>query len=128
MDMDPYMKEIVDAAAVERVLLLVAVAAPLVAVAIGAVAGARSCGSRLGAAKGLSVGALGPLCYGLWHLYSYLVRYDPATGYVGLHRVSVLALNVGIFIAVGAVLGVLYSRIFPGSGGAPAERAGGETE
>ncbi|MGD8240313.1 MAG: hypothetical protein PVH68_17290 [Armatimonadota bacterium] len=113
--MDPYMKEIVDLAVVERLLLLLAVAAPVVAVAIGALAGARTCGSLIGGAKGLSVGILGPLCYALWELYSYLVRYDPATGYVGLHRVNVLALNAAIFVAVGVVLGVVYSRIFPGA-------------
>ncbi len=122
------MREIVDVAVVERVLLLLAVAVPAVATLIGALAGARTRRALIGAAKGLSVGILGPLCYGLWHLYSYLVRYDPATGYVGLHKVKVLALNVGIFIAVGAIVGVLYSRVFPGAGDSSGEhtRAGGE--
>ena len=119
--MDPYMREIVDVATVERVLVLLAIVVPVVAVAIGGVVGARTCGSVLGALKGLSVGALGPLCYGLWRLYSYLVLYDPETGYVGLHRVSVLALNLGIFIVVGAILGVVYSRVFRGAGDASAE-------
>jgi len=115
------MREIVDVATVERVLVLLAIVVPVVAVAIGAVVGARTCGSVLGALKGLSVGALGPLCYGLWRLYSYLVRYDAETGYVGLHRVSVLALNLGIFIVVGAILGVVYSRVFRGADDASAE-------
>ncbi len=122
------MREIVDVAVVERVLLLLAVAVPAVATLIGALAGARTRRALIGAAKGLSVGILGPLCYGLWHLYSYLVRYDPATGYVGLHKVKVLALNVGIFIVVGAIVGVLYSRVFPGASDSSTEhtRAGGE--
>jgi hypothetical protein len=121
--MDPYMREIVDVATVERVLVLLAVLAPVIAVGVGALAGARTCGSLLGAAKGLSVGMLGPLCWGLWRLYSYLVRYDPATGYVGLHRVTVLALNLGIFIVVGALLGILYSRVFPGACDSSTEHA-----
>ncbi len=121
--MDPYMREIVDVAMVERVLVLLAVLAPVIAVGIGALVGARTCGSALGAAKGLTVGMLGPLCWGLWRLYSYLVRYDPATGYVGLHRLAVLALNLGIFIVVGALLGMLYSRVFPCAGGGSAEHA-----
>ena len=110
--MDPYMKEIVDASTVQRVLLLLAVVAPPVSILVGAVAGARHRRAVRGAAKALSVGLLGPLCYGLWHLYSYLVRCDPATGYVGLHKVKVLALNMGIFVAVGVILGLVYSRVF----------------
>jgi hypothetical protein len=120
--MDPYMREIVDAATLERVLVLLAIGAPVAAVVIGALVGARTCGSLPGAAKGLFVGALGPLCYVLWRLYSHLVRYDPTTGYVGLHKVKVLALNMAIFVAVGAILGVLYSRVFPADGGSSGEQ------
>ena len=120
--MDPYMREIVDVAVVERVLLLLAVAVPAVATLIGALAGARTRRALIGAAKGLSVGILGPLCYGLWHLYSYLVRYDPATGYVGLHKPSVLFINVAAFAAFGVVIGLIYGRILRRSGESAEQR------
>ena len=55
---------------------------------------------------------MGPVIYGLWLVYSYLIRYDPATGYVGLHRTAVLWANIGLFAVAGIILGIIYGRVF----------------
>jgi hypothetical protein len=106
------MRELVDVAAFERLLVVVAVVAPLAGALVGLAVGMRRKTAKAGVAKGLVVGLLGPVLLGMWRLYDYLVRFDPATGYVGLHRVDVLLLNGLIFVAVGAVLGVAYGLLF----------------
>jgi len=70
--------------------------------------------------RGASVGLLGPIIYVLWCYYRWMVRLEPETGYIGLHRPGVLAVNVGAFIIAGAILGLAYARIFRGD--APAHR------
>jgi len=47
----------------------------------------------------------------MWLLYNHLVRYNPATGQAGLHRVATLTLSALIFLVAGVVLGALYSRV-----------------
>jgi hypothetical protein len=99
--MEDYMREIVDVGGFERALLVVALAGPVVGVAVGALAGWRRKRAGWSALQGLCVGLLGTVVYGLWQVYDYLTRYDPETNYAGLHRVSALALSALIFIAVG---------------------------
>lgn len=97
--------EIIDERTFEALLRTLAVIGPLLGLAAGAWGGARR--ERL--LRGLAVGSLGPLTWGLWRLYSYLVRYDPQSHYFGLEKVSVLGLNLLIFTAVGGVLGLLWA-------------------
>ena len=66
---------------------------------------------RDGLLRGLAFGLMGPIVYGLWRSFAWMVRYDPQTGYCGLHKVSVLLLNVVIFALVGVALGVAYGRL-----------------
>ncbi len=44
--------------------------------------------------------------------YSWMVRVDPKTGYVGLHRVSVFVVSAMVFIAVGIAVGLLFARLY----------------
>jgi hypothetical protein len=104
--------EIVDLGQFARVVQALAVAVPVVAILIGLIVGAARKQLAAGLTKGVAVGLLGPIIYGLWLLYSYNIRYDPRTGYVGLHHVSVLLLNVAVFAVVGVLLGLAYSRVF----------------
>lgn len=98
------MHEIINLAAFAKAILWLAIVLPVLGVVVGLATRA--------VVKGLAVGLLGPLIYGLWLLYSHLIRYDPATGYCGLHRTSVLLLNVSLFAVVGIALGALYGRVF----------------
>lgn len=101
--------EIINERTFEALLRTLAVIGPLLGGAAGALGGTR----RKGLLRGLAVGSLGPLTWGLWRLYSYLVRYDPQSHYFGLEKVSVLALNLLIFTAVGGVLGLLWAAWAP---------------
>ena len=108
------MHELIDLGKFELVLqILAAVTLPLgliVGTCLGRVRGAM----RAQIIRGAAVGLLGPIIYILWRYYRWMVRLEPETGYVGLHRPGVLALNVGVFIIVGAILGLAYTRIFRG--------------
>lgn len=103
------MRELITVEVFERWLLIVAGAWLLAALAAGAVGRAR--GKPGAAARAAVLGLLGPLCVALYYFYSWTVRVDPATGYVGLHRVRVFALNLLVFCAVGAGVGFALSRL-----------------
>ncbi|MFQ6131830.1 MAG: hypothetical protein ACE5R4_07315 [Armatimonadota bacterium] len=98
--------------ALDRALLTLAFAGPLLGLAIGAGRGILRGGLAASSSRGLAVGLIGTVIYGLWRLFLYLTRYDPATGYVGLHKVSVLCLCLIIFVAVGAGVGLLLRLLF----------------
>jgi hypothetical protein len=53
----------------------------------------------------VALGVLGPLAWGAWQYYNWMIRYDPQTGYVGLHKVWVLVANLAVFLALGVLLG-----------------------
>ncbi len=127
------MRELIDEAAVERAFAVLAVAGPLVGLAGGAVwSSLNKAAPRIGLLRGLAIGLLGPLLLGLWRLFSWLVRYepapDPANDYFGLERVDVLLLNVVIFVAVGASIGWLVRKVRANdaatAAGEPAPEAG----
>ncbi len=63
-----------------------------------------------GVAKGLLLAIVSPLLWGLWRYYLWMVRWDPETGYVGLHKVWVLLANLLVFAAAGAVVGWALRR------------------
>lgn len=66
---------------------------------------------RGGRAFSGALALLAPLAWGLWTLYRTRIAYRPDTGVAGLHLVSVLLTNIAIFVAVGALLGVLLGRL-----------------
>lgn len=105
------MREIIDEQTLELVMNALAVLGPVCGAMIGAIAGALKRNVARGAAQGFGIGCFGILNLILWRFYSWMVRYDPVTGYVGLHRVSVLLINVAVFIAVGVVIGLVWGLV-----------------
>ena len=113
--MDP-MKELIDESTVERAMLALVVAGPLLGLVGGLGWSAlRRTSARVGVVRGLAVGLSGPLVWVLWRLFSWLTRFQPAANpeqdYFGLERVDILLLNTVIFVAVGAVVGLAVRRI-----------------
>jgi len=107
------MEEIIDERTVETIMFTLLWAGPVLGVGIGLLVGAVRKQLCRDALYGLALGCLGILNFGLWKLYSYLVRYDPKTGYHGLERVDVLLLNVAIFCGVGVLLGLIWGWVAP---------------
>jgi hypothetical protein len=113
------MREIVDIRTVDTAIKLsgaVWLGACLLTGALSAVARRQGLGALL---KGAFLGSIGPVVVGLWLLYSWMTRYDPQTGYLGLDKVWVLAVNAVLFIVVGAAYGSLGGRLW--ARGAPQE-------
>ena len=61
--------------------------------------------------RGLILVLAGPLVWGLWQFHLWMTRYDPQSGYFGLDKVWVLAVEIVVFIALGAVLGRMWNRV-----------------
>jgi predicted PurR-regulated permease PerM len=69
-------------------------------------------------ARGLVAILAGPLVFLLWQGHQWITRYDPQSGYFGLNKVWVLALEVVIFVALGALCGWIWNRVIaPGKQG-----------
>ena len=108
------MQELVTVEQAGAVIGVLAWAGPIAGLIVGLIAGAAGGKAGRGAWQGLAVGMLGPVIWGLWLVYSQLVRYNPETGRAGLHSTATLALSALIFIAVGIGLGSFYGRlVFP---------------
>lgn len=108
------MTELVTVEQAEAALRALIWAGPLLGAVLGVIIGAARKCAVVGLWQGVAVGLLGPAVYGLWLFYSYMVRYNPQTGVAGLHKVWVHVVNGLIFIALGALLGVIYRRfVFP---------------
>jgi len=108
------MHELIDLGKFELALQILAAATLPIGLIVGACLGRARGALPKYMSRGAAVGLLGPIIYALWCYYRWMVRLEPETGYVGLHRPGVLALNVGVFIIVGALLGLAYTRIFRG--------------
>jgi hypothetical protein len=84
----------------------------LVAILSGALLlGCAAWGFRAVGARGVLLGLLGPLVFGLWQFHKWITRYDPQTEYFGLDKVWVLLLEVALFVVLGAVLGVVIKKL-----------------
>ena len=110
------MKELIDEVLVERAMFALLFVGPLAGLAGGALWSAlRRQRLAFGAGRGLALGLLGPLVTGLWHGYSYLVRFEPASDpshdYFGLERVDVLLVNIVLFALVGWAVGSLIRKV-----------------
>ena len=110
------MHELIEEALIERVLGFLLWAGPLLGLGLGAGWGWWRRRWVEGLGKGLFLGLMGPLSWGMWRLYAYLTRYDPRTDYFGLERVDVFFLNLFLFAVVGSGLGWLWSILFPPEG------------
>lgn len=106
------MREIVEIGAVDAAVKLGAVAWLLVSLVAGLVVGAARGAWRASLVRALSLGAIGPVVGVLWLFYSHMVRYDPETGYFGLDKLWVLAVNAVIFVLVGGGFGYLIRRVW----------------
>lgn len=109
------MRELVSEETVELLMIIIAVGAPILGIAGGLIWGVAKRRIWWGLCNGFLLGSLGILNYGLWRFYCYRTRFDPMTGYAGLHRVDVLLQNLLLFIIVGIAVGVLaglYVRYF----------------
>ena len=99
------MKQLIDPSFVERVLLFLAVAGPLVGLILGTVLGAHEkCAARRIIAGAL-LGGIGSLIYAMWRVYGVI------TNALGLDSVANLGLQLVLFAALGAVLGVVVLRV-----------------
>ena len=98
------MREIVDADQIGRIFVLLAVLLPPLGAIIGLIIGLIIGGKRQsrvrGAVVGLVFGLCGPLNLAMWSVF------NKTTDVLGLDTVRNLAVNVGIFLAVGAVIGI----------------------
>jgi len=103
------MHELITVQAFDRAFTIACLVWLIVCAAIALVANER--GGRAQRRVWSLAALLGPLAICLWRFYSWMVRAVPETGYVGLHKVSVFAVNLLVFLAVGAALGVVFGRI-----------------
>ena len=110
--LEKFLSIILNEGLVEKTFIILAVVCPVIGLVLGYILGSFRNRIREYALKGLFFGLLGTLNYVLYRMYTYLVRYDPETGYVGLHHVSVLVTNAVIFVCIGVFLGILYRFIF----------------
>jgi len=120
------MTELVTVEQAEAVVRALIWAGPLLGALLGLIIGGARKRAMLGLWQGVAVGLLGPVIYGLWLVYSAMVRYNPQTGEAGLHKVWVHAVNGLIFIVVGLVLGVIYRRFVFREGPGEADQAAPE--
>ena len=102
------MHELIDIATFEHMLIGVCVALTVAGLVLGLVLRRRGSISPAGV---VALAGIGPVVYVGWVFYSWMVRYDPQTGYVGLHKVSVLLINVGVFVALGIIAGLVARKV-----------------
>jgi hypothetical protein len=79
-------------------------------------------GWRYKGLAGVCAVLLGPLIYVMWRFHTWITRYDPVSGYFGLDKVTTLALEVVLFVAVGFGLGWFWSRLGGGEKGKTQKR------
>ncbi|MGC8863216.1 MAG: hypothetical protein ACP5R5_10640 [Armatimonadota bacterium] len=94
------MKELLARESFEKVMLLSAVAGPLFGIVIGTMIGAHE---RCALPKVLAGGLLGSLLtvvYGMWHIFGAV------TDALGLDSVGNLIIELILFAAVGAIIGL----------------------
>jgi hypothetical protein len=97
-------RELISIAAFARWLMAGAGAILLGGIAAGWVWGRRSGAARVGIVRGLAAGLLGPAALGLWFVYNAL------EDHFGLDSVAALLINLVLFLAAGALAGVLVRR------------------
>lgn len=104
------MRELITVQAFERGLLVAALAWVGLCILAGIVGRAR--GRPRALSKGVAWALVGVLVWALWVLWAWMVRVEPETGYVGLHRVWVFVLCLAVFAAVGALVGIGLARLY----------------
>jgi len=105
------MEQLVTVEQAGAVIATLAWAGPVAGLIVGIIAGSMQGKPARGASRGLAIGALGPVIWVLWLVFSHLVRYNPETGRAGLHSISTLVVSALIFAVVGVALGAFYGRL-----------------
>ncbi len=116
------MHELIDLAKFELTLQIAAATVLALGLVSGALLGHARSNISWYLSRGAAIGLLGPILYALWRYYLWMVRLDPATGYVGLHKPAVLFISVVIFAIFGLVIGLIYGRILRRSGESAEQR------
>ena len=99
-------RELITAAEFSRWLLLAACGVLVIAISAGAIWGARRKAIRGGLIRGTAAGLTGPAALLLWRIYNNIEdRY-------GLDSVRALLTNLGLFVVVGIVAGLLLREIW----------------
>lgn len=99
------MRELIDSKSVERILLFIAVAGPLMGLILGSLLGAHERIAARRVVAGILLGSIGSLIYGMWKVYNLI------TNAFGLDSVANLGLQLVLFAALGAILGVVVIRV-----------------
>ena len=101
--------EIVDVSAVGKLFALLAVAGPIIGIAVGVVLSQRSKGAKVGrgAIIGLLIGLIGPLNLFLWRVFNAITDAN------GLDTVRNLGINVAVFAALGIAIGFILRQVAP---------------
>lgn len=123
------MREIIDAALAERVILILGAVSPVVGAAIGAVAGFGPRKMARCAVTGGLVGLFGTVVFLMWKIYGAV------TAVFGLDSTTNLVVQMLIFAAAGAGLGAVIFKVtqylrgtnLPGRSETPAETQTGGT-
>ena len=74
--------------------------------------GGAAFGWKTSGARGVLLGLLGPLVFGLWQFHKWITRYDPQTESFGLDKVWVLLLEIVLFVALGAAVGIVWRKFY----------------
>ena len=98
------MREIITLDEANRLFLILAVAVPVLCVALGAFIGIRRGAPGRWALNGLLIGLLGPANLALWKIYNLI------TDRLGLDTVKNLLVNLGLFVALGLIAGMVIGR------------------
>jgi hypothetical protein len=99
------MKELVTTEQAEHALRLLAMALPVAGLLLGALTGLLRQRLPGGALVGLLIGLLGPVAFGLWHVYNAIM------GRFGLDSVKGLLINLALFVVFGLGVGLAAGRV-----------------
>ena len=98
------MRELIEVGTVERLFRLLAVIGPVAGLLLGLILGSRKRSLQTFALRGFLIGLCGTLNWILWRLYNALTDRN------GLDSVGNLMLNLGLFVLLGAGLGVILGK------------------
>src|SRR5262245_40151767 len=98
------MQEIITMEQANRLFLVLAIAGPILGLAVGSFIGGKAGEMKAGAIKGLSAGLLGVLILVLWKVYNAI------TDRLGLDTVKNLVVNLVLFIGLGIAAGLIAGR------------------
>ncbi len=99
------MRELVAAESVERVLLLLAVAGPLVGLILGTMVGAHERCALPKVLAGMLIGSLLTVVYGMWRVFGVV------TNALGLDSVANLVIEPALFAVIGVIVGTAAFKI-----------------